>query len=110
MASKTTVKSTTPNLGTMVVYVDRHGVAKPAMITATIDTMAEESTSGSRTVPAVEPGHVHLTYFSPTGAVDARFNVALGPDGAYRRPEPPESSEDTPAPDAEAKGAEPAAV
>lgn len=59
-----------PKIGSFVQYIDTKGHSKPALVTATVETV-EPGTN----LPQLTDTQLHLTVFSPSGSTYARHSV-----------------------------------
>jgi len=57
-------------IATFVTYTDSKGHAKPALVTATPESITEGTS-----LPGLNEGQAHLIVFSPSGRTYTKFNV-----------------------------------
>jgi hypothetical protein len=72
--------ATRMRLGQIVQFRDHQGLIKPAMVTATGDSIDPGKAKAEAEVPPLRAeDELHLTVFSPSGAIYPRHNIKYGP-------------------------------
>jgi hypothetical protein len=70
--------ATRMQLGQIVQFRDHQGLIKPAMVTATRDSI-DPGKAEAEVPPLRAQDEVHLTVFSPSGATYPRHGIKYGP-------------------------------
>ena len=68
----------TPQLGDNLMFRDHNGLPKTALVTGTMETINEAAAREGGIPPITRPEAVHLQVFSPTGSMEARYNILPG--------------------------------
>jgi hypothetical protein len=59
-------------------FRDHNGLPKAAVVTGTMETIDERAALQGGVPPITDPESLHLQVFSPTGSIEARYNIRPG--------------------------------